>query len=451
LCGKHAARYEATGALDAAPTPPVRQSFSKPCLAFFAVTTLPVHDARRMRQAGRELLSLALMDARNRTLRWLSAFEAARPITDEAVTREFLPALWLAGECAWFQEFWIARNVQRQRGEQGDPQRPKLASIDPLADVLYGLTPREIGPDLWHRPESSDYAAARRYMAETLDITLELLDDNRLDGDDALYFFRLALWREDGLAETLAVLAQAAGLPAGLQRPLWPAALQSASPRPALGFAGQRWQLGTPPGESGFVPDSERGADEVDVAAFEIDAQAVTWSQFSEFVEDGGYDEPHWWSAAGWDWVQQGQRRVPRDVEQLRHGVLLHRHGELQRVAGTQPAVLVSAHEADAWCRWAGRRLPTEAEWEIAVTHGSHRGLAWGDVWETVLGAARHWPDRRPSPVDAERLPPPGAPALRVQRGASWLTVARRRHPKVRRFVAAGQDALFAGFRSCAL
>jgi gamma-glutamyl hercynylcysteine S-oxide synthase len=96
---------------------------------------------------------------------------------------------------------------------------------------------------------------------------------------------------------------------------------------------------------------------------FEIDAQAVSWTRYAEFVADGGYDEAQWWSAEGWAWVQAEGRRAPRWVEQMRQGVLVHRHGQLQRAGSAQAAVHVSRHEAQAWCRWAGRRLPTEAEW----------------------------------------------------------------------------------------
>jgi gamma-glutamyl hercynylcysteine S-oxide synthase len=207
--------------------------------------------------------------------------------------------------------------------------------------------------------------------------------------------------------------------------------------RDPLDFAAQRWVLGATRG--GFVPANEQWAHDEAVPAFEIDAQAVVWSQFAEFVEDGGYDEPRWWSARGAAWLQQTERRTPRDVEQIRHGVLLRRFGRLQRVPTIEPATMLSWFEADAWCRWAGRRLPTEIEWELAASRGASRGFVWGEVPEWVAGHARAWPGG--SAVDAR---------LRVQRGAAWFEPRRLAHPKARRFVAAVRDEGFAGFRSCA-
>ena len=85
-----------------------------------------VHDAQAMRRADAGLLSLALMDARNRTLGWLAAFEGL-PL--DLAFDGFDPPWWLAGQAAWFQEFWVARHVQRGRGEAADPAGLRLASV----------------------------------------------------------------------------------------------------------------------------------------------------------------------------------------------------------------------------------------------------------------------------------------------------------------------------------
>jgi gamma-glutamyl hercynylcysteine S-oxide synthase len=111
--------------------------------------------------------------------------------------------------------------------------------------------------------------------------------------------------------------------------------------------------------------------------------------------------------------------------------------------------VHVSRHEAQAWCRWAGRRLPTEAEWELAALSGASRGFAWGDVFEWAAGSARGWPGQPASLHGFAPLPEPGR--LGVLRGGSWMTRARCKHPRARRFAAPWRDELFCGFRSCAL
>jgi ergothioneine biosynthesis protein EgtB len=406
-------------------------------------TAAAIHDSIAMRRAGRELLSLAFIDARNRTLRWLSAFAGADV---SAARAEFDPPLWLVGHVAWFQERAIARNVQRTRGARGT-RSATLASIEPRADAWFD--PSVSGRDQrWRDTDVSD-EHLRDYLAATLDTTLELLD--KADETDAgLHLFRLALHVEDRVAEMLAALAQAAHLGGPALKELWPI-WPSRVRRDALWFGAQTWALGSAPG--GFVPDDERWAHDEPVPEFEIDAQPVQWSQFAEFVDDGGYDEREWWSDAGWAWVERQERRAPRYVEQLGRSISAQRAGHLQRVAAAQAVAHVSWYEADAWCRWARRRLPTEVEWEIAASTGASRGLVWGDVHEWVAGRARRWSDDAPStPVPSVcDVPDALLPSQRVMRGASVMTVPRLEHPKARLFASPESDTAFVGFRSCAI
>ena len=372
-----------------------------------------------MRRAGRELLSLALFDSRNHLLRLLALDESPG-------------ALRLAARAGGYQEYWIARHVQRSRGEACDAQGLRLASIEPCSDD-------------WQRDDTPppDATLLRSYLADTLEVTLELLAalNDSTEDDVSLHFYRCSLLHEDRLGEALATRlpwrAAAGGPPARADRPaLW---------QPA-----QRWQLGSAAG--GLVPHNERWAHEVAVPEFEIDALPVSWARYVEFAEDGGYDHEALWSAAGWAWVQQQGRRAPGRVEQLHGGVLVARgagpSSGLQRASPSQPAMHTSRFEAEAWCRWAGRRLPTEPEWEIAASQAAGRGFVWGDVFEWVAGSARAWPgagDAAPGTLDA-----PPRPGEGVLRGASFATRARWHHPKARRFAAPENDDLFCGFRSCA-
>ena len=372
-----------------------------------------LNDAQAMRHADRELLSLALMQSRNRTLAWLGALE------------RFDAARWTAGRAAWWQERWIARNVQRLRGAAADATRTALASIEPQADSW------------WREPVAGaapDADVTRAYLAETLEITLDLLAGAE-GNDDALHWYRAALFEEDALLLRFAALAQtervASVKPLLAERLLRPV-------RSPLWMPAERWMLGSSRG--GFVPACEQWAHEEPVPEFEIDAQPVTWQQFAEFVEDGGYDDASRWSEAGAAWLAASARRTPRDVEQLRHGVLLQRFGQLVRAPAGEPASMLSWFEAEAWCRWAGRRLPTELEWELAVSRGSSRGVSWDDVPEWTAGRARAWPGG----------PPVRDTTQRVQRGLAWFEPRRLAHPKARRFVAPACDDGFAGFRSCA-
>jgi formylglycine-generating enzyme required for sulfatase activity len=373
----------------------------------------PLDDATAIRRAGRELLSLALIDARNHLLQLLAEDESP-------------PALRRAAHAGWYQEYWIARHLQRQRGEAAEPGAPRLAGIEPRIDVWLAAA----GPP----PEPE---ALRAYLAETLEVTLDLLAGTP-EADEPLHCFRASLLHEDRLGEAQAERLGRGAPPARAERePIW--------------LPAQRWQLGSGPG--GLVPHNERWAHEVAVPEFEIDAQPVNWARYVEFAEDGGYDRRELWSEAGWAWAQRSGRRAPGGVAQMRGAVLVQRGGSaggLQRALAAQPAMHVSRHEAEAWCRWAGRRLPTEPEWELAAASGASRGFAWGDVFEWVAGSARAWPGAgTAAPGTLDVIPASGTQG--VLRGASFATRLRWHHPKARRFAHLESDTAFCGFRSCAV
>jgi iron(II)-dependent oxidoreductase len=408
-------------------------------------------DYARLRTGGRDVLSLALIDARNRTLAWAARLEEA-PGDVLRLAGELAPGaadgldppLWTLGRIGWFQEYWIGRNVQRARGEAADPHGPRLASILPGADALYD-------PSTVARPTRRglardglpDLQATRQYLVESLETTLDLLDGVRGEDDDSLYFHRLALFHEEMRIEEFAVLAQTLGV--AVDDALVPRPTTFAA-RPPLVLPATRWLLGV--GAPGFAFDNERAPHPVAIPEFEIDAQPVTWAQYGEFVEDGGYDERVHWSDAGWAWAERESRRTPRHVDQMRHGVLRRRFGQLSRVAGAEAAVHVSAYEAEAWCRWAGRRLPSEVEWEAAAHQGASRGFRFGDVWEWTASTFRPYPGFALGPWRDYSLPWFGR--TRVLRGASVATPRALRSARFRQFAEPGRDDGFFGFRSCA-
>jgi gamma-glutamyl hercynylcysteine S-oxide synthase len=397
-----------------------------------------VRDARAIRRAGPELLGLALLDARNTTLAWLAAFDG---LALTIALDDFDPPAWLAGHAAWFQENWVARHVQRGRGSRCDPRAPRLPSIERHADAWFD--PRAGTRALRWSIGRPDPEAVRDYMAATLEATLELLDKAPF-GAEALHFYRLALHHEDRIGEQLAVLAQALDLGAERYPPGW-APPPGRVRREPIWMPAQRVVLGGR--DDAWCPAIEDGRVEEAIPEFEIDAQPVTWAQWVEFVEDGGYDQARWWSGEGWDWVENTGRRAPRYVEQQAGGVSARRQGRLQRVPAAQVVLHVSWHEAQAWCRWAGRRLPAEAEWALAQRAAASRGFAWGDVLEWTADRAATWPEQRPAPGEDAELPAAGQ---RVLRGASFAASPRQHHPDARRFAAPTADEQFCGFRSCA-
>ena len=419
-------------------------------------------DSPLMRSRGRELLSLALMDARNHTLHLFAQYQKTLEAGNFAVPQlaTINPPLWELGHVGWFQEWWIGRNMQRALGSRCQPAHTRLASIEPQADRWWDST---------HVAHATRWALdlpgadhTRAYLLDTLESTLDLL--GKCDEDDeALYFYRLCLFHEDMHAEALVYTAQTLGLaldPA-LQKVFTPAPLAVRDP---ISIPATHWQMGSAP-DAGFAFDNERPHHAVSVPPFEIDAQPVTWVQFVEFVDDGGYDRPELWQPQGWQWMQAqaaGEgRRAPRYVEQIgvaSGAVMQTRFGQPRRMLGHQPAMHMTWYEADAWCRWAGRRLPFEVEWEVAAHTASRLGFRWGDVWE--------WTGTTFRPYASDAVHPAG-PAFqsgpyaeysepwfgthKVLRGASFATRARMKNPKYRNFYLPERDDLFCGFRSCAL
>jgi gamma-glutamyl hercynylcysteine S-oxide synthase len=417
-------------------------------------------DSPEVRRAGREVLSLALMDSRNHTLHLASQLEAALGADLSAnggvsQAPDTASPLWLLGHIGWFQEWWVLRNLQRQRGNNCDPTALRLASIDALADVWYN--PALNGSSGSARPSRNsgreqvpvpDLQGIKRYLLETLEATLELLERSPED-DDALYFYRLALCHEDMQGEALIELAQALGVALKLPLP------GGASAREPVQVPAVRWSLGSADSE-GFAFDNERPAQIVQVPEFEIDAQPVTWAQFVEFVDDGGYDRPELWHADGWKWLAEkaeGEgRRGPRYVDQIgvaSGAVMQTRFGKPMRMLGSQSATHVTWWEADAWARWAGRRLPAEVEWEVAAHTTLRQGFRWGDVWEWTGTTFRGYPAFAPGPWRDYSEPNFGT--HKVLRGASFATRARMKNPKFRGFALPDRDEMFCGFRSCAL
>ena len=409
-----------------------------------------------MRSAGSDLLSLALMDARNHTLHLFSQYQKALEAVDFVVPQlaTINPPLWELGHVGWFQEWWIGRNMQRALGTRCEPAHTRLASIEPNADAWW---------DSAQVPHGTRWSLAlpkvdhiRAYLLDTLESTLELLEKAG-KSDDALYFYRLCLFHEDMHAEALSHTFQTLGL--AIDRPLQEAFTPAPMTlREPILIPATVWQLGSDP-ESGFAFDNEKPQHAVQVPEFEIDAQSVTWAQFVEFVGDGGYDRQELWHPDGWRWLQNlasGEgRRGPRYVDQIgvaSGAVMQTRFGTARRMLGNQSALHMTWYEADAWCRWAGRRLPYEVEWEIAAHTASRRGFRWGDVWEwtgTTFRPYGNAADFKPDPYQAYSQPWFGT--HKVLRGASFATRARMKSPKYRNFYLPERDDMFCGFRSCSL
>ena len=402
------------------------------------------------RRTTQDPLSLALIHARNHTLHLLAVLQAHfGPQLRVPQRAEINPPLWELGHIAWFQEYWIGRNLQRHLGVACNPDAVRLPSLLAHADRWWHSS--QVPHDSRWQLDLPNLAATRQYLLETLETTLDVLAKTPPD-DASLYFYRLCLFHEDMHAEAFVMLLQNLGL-------AYEASLPPPRPvRESLLMPAALWRMGSDPG--GFAFDNEMPAQEVAVPEFEIDAQVVNWSQFIEFIDDGGYDRQALWHPMGWEWLQhqvlQHGRRAPRYVDQIGvarlggEGAVIQQYfGQARRMTALQPAMHLSWWEADAWCRWAGRRLPTEVEWELAAHQAARRGFHWGDVWEWTASTFRGLPGFAPHPYqDYSQL---WFGTHKAVRGASLFTSVRLRHPKFRNFYEPHRDDVFIGFRSCAM
>jgi iron(II)-dependent oxidoreductase len=163
--------------------------------------------------------------------------------------------------------------------------------------------------------------------------------------------------------------------------------------------------------------DNERPAHEVELPAFRIDRYPVTCRRWLEFVEDGGYERRELWSEAGWTWLEETGTRAPQGWWRERDGRWwITRFGHPCRVDPRTPVQHVSAHEADAFARWAGARLPTELEWEKASEGPAKREAKsiypWGDSWPNPPRANLFGNRWGPAPIGSH---PSGASAHGVE------------------------------------
>ena len=388
------------------------------------------------------------------------------------------PVLWEIGHVGWFHEYWTLRHVH------GAPP------ILDRADALWNSS--TVAHDTRWDLELPDRDGIFGFLGEVLERQIDRLSRG-VEGPGR-YFYELAIRHEDMHAEALAYTRQTLGYPA-------PKNFGAPAPRAGALFGdaevpGGRWQLGSTPAD-GFVFDNEKWAHAVELEPFRIAKAPVTNAEFAAFVEAGGYRAREFWSTEGWAWREE--KRAERPVYWLpkRDGQWTwRRHTATEQLAPDAPVVFVNWHEAQAWCRWAGRRLPTEAEWEAAAigepaaggSRLAERKRAWpwgeaaptprhanidfaclapvdvaalpagdsafgcrqmaGNVWEWTASDFLAFPGFSADPYEDYSQPWFGT--RKVLRGGAWATSARLARPLFRNFFTPDRNDVIAGFRTCA-
>ena len=428
----------------------------------------------------------ALQEARARTL------ELVSDLSDEQLMGPRLrivnPMRWEIGHAAWFQEFWILRHLGG------------LAPILAQGDGLYDSA-RVAHDSRWDLPLPST-AQTFAYMNQVLDRVCDTSDRRARDpitGYDESYFFHLALFHEQMHAEAITYTRQTLCYPRpriGL-RQTGDRRLPAESISGDAHVPGGRFILGDSSGLA-FVFDNEQQPHEVEVAPFSISKTAVTNRELANFVADGGYERREFWSDEGWEWKRNAAADHPMYWRRESNGRWLRRDfNEWVALEDRVAAIHVNWYEADAYCRWAGRRLPTEAEWEMAascepssdggsITNNKRRypwgnnsptpanaNLDWramgcievdalpegdsafgcrqmiGNSWEWTSTAFEAYPGFVPGPYKEYSAPWFGD--HKVLRGGCWATRARMIRSAYRNFYTPDRRDVWAGFRTCAL
>jgi gamma-glutamyl hercynylcysteine S-oxide synthase len=339
-----------------------------------------MHTATPLTLAAPRVAAL-LHEARARTLLLVSSVDESELMDQHDPLLS--PVVWDLGHIAHFEELWLVRNLE---GPAEFAEMPGM--FNPFEN------PRSTRGGL-ALPRLADSLA---HMADTRRRVLERLERGA-DGaaDPALlhegYVYRMVAQHEYQHNETV---LQALQLRSRAVPYRAPRAVEPPEGRPVaadadgmVGFPGGRVVIGTDDRSAAY--DNERPAHEVEVGPFRIGAWAVTCGEYARFVEDGGYRTPSLWSEAGWRHRAEAGLEAPLFWERRGEAWWHRSMDRAAPVAPDHPVCHVGWYEAEAYCAWAGGRLPTEVEWEAAA------------CWDPATGTKRSYPwgDEPPSPLHA--------------------------------------------------
>jgi iron(II)-dependent oxidoreductase len=389
--------------------------------------TTAVRAARRA-PAKRELVA-ALRRAREATLRLVD------PLDDEQLAAQVSPIMsplvWDLAHIGWFEELWLIRQVTNDE--------PSHERFDDLYDAF--RHPRGERSDLPILTPS----VARAYLEGVRRRALRVLEGVALDDAEPLlrdaYVYGLVLQHELQHQETMLQTLQLSGVEYATP----PHDDSGAPPSPDDVFvpAGP-FMMGAE--DQPWAYDNEQPAHVVELPAFSVERHPATNERFMEFVEDGGYRKRRYWSDDGWQWLQETRVDAPLSWQRLRGEWWRIRFGHSEPAPPAEPVQHISFYEAEALAAWAGKRLPSEAEWERAAQGAEPHTDAnlgresfgplpvarhaassvgcncmLGDVWEWTSSAFNGYPGFTAFPY-AEYSEAFFDEEHRVLRGGSWAT-----------------------------
>ena len=321
-----------------------------------------------------ELIEL-VADAHERTL------QCVADLDDAQLTVPLLeivnPFVWELGHVAFFYDVFLLRLL-----EGSDPVMAE-------GDDLYNSFKVD-HDDRWSLPLPSR-AETVDYMRQLMELVVERLNSHQPSAVET-YLYLLSVLHEDMHGEAFTYMRQTLRYPepafAGARTGSTPDGL-SGGPLPGdVEVPGTVFQLGATP-DAPFVFDNEKWAHPVEVPSFKIARVPVTNAEFAAFVEDGGYLGRESWSTQGWIWRTKTGVQSPIYWRRGERGWLRRHFDKLVPLEEHAPVIHVNWYEAEAYCNWAGRRLPTEAEWEMAASAepandakgvtGRKRRYPWGD------------------------------------------------------------------------
>ncbi len=332
-------------------------------------------------------------------------------LDDAALERQVSPLMsplsWDLGHIAAYEDLWA---VHRHAGL--DLLHPELAARYDAFE-----TPRRVRGEI----ELLDAAGARAYLAEVRERTFAAAARHGVDPQ----IHEMVLRHELQHTETMRQAMRLGGLLPDGEPALEPAAGDDGW----VDVPGGAFAMGALQG--GFAFDNERPRHRVEVAPFRIARRPVTNATWMTFTEGGGYVRREWWSDEGWAWKED------EDIIGCPDAAAGHPDA---------PVCHVSWFEADAFARWSGARLPTEAEWERAATWDQGELTARGSVWEWTSSTFGGYPGFRPFPY-REYSEVFFGDDYRVLRGGSWATHPRVGTTTFRNWDLPQRRQIFAGLR----